>query len=310
MNMVATGASGLLGANLLLAARERGARCAGVRHRAPLEIPGVETVSTDLNDAAAVDALLARIKPDWIVHCAAATDVDWCEAHPDEARRVNAGTTGVLAAAARRAGAGLLLVSTDSVFDGRTGGYVEGDATGPLNVYARTKLEAEDAVRDAGLERHLIVRSNLFGWNAQDKTSLAEWIVRELEAGRRIKGFRDVVFAPLLVNDLSSVLLDLMAGGTHGLFHAAAPAPMSKLEFARAAAAAFGLDASLIDESSIDGAPLKARRPKNTSLNAARLTRTLGRALPGLPESLDRFRALRDDGYAARLKTLTRGATA
>lgn len=304
--ILVTGAGGLLGANLLFAALERGP-AAGVRHRSPLAVPGAEIATADLADPAAVDALVARLRPRWIVHCAALTDVDRCESHPAEARRANVETTRVVAAAAKRARAGLALVSTDSVFDGRTGGYAEGDPTGPLNVYARTKLEAEDAVRGAGLERPLIVRSNLFGWNAQDKTSLAEWIVRELEGGRRIKGFNDVIFAPLLVNDLAAVLLDLMAGGQAGLFHAAAPAPMSKYEFARATAAAFGLDASLVDESSIEGASLKAPRPKNTSLNAALLTRTLGRALPGLPESLRRFRALRDGGYAARLKTLTKG---
>jgi dTDP-4-dehydrorhamnose reductase len=308
--ILVTGAGGLLGSNLLLTALERGVGVAGTRHLAPLDVPGADIAAADLSDAAAADALIARLRPRWIVHCAAMTDVDACEARPGDARRANVDAARNVAAAAKRAGAGLALVSTDSVFDGRRGGYVEDDATAPLNVYARTKLEAEEAVRGAGLDRHLIVRSNLFGWNAQDKTSLAEWIVRELAAGRRIKGFRDVVFAPLLVNDLSAVLLDLIEGGHTGLFHAAAPAPMSKLEFARATAAAFRLDAGLIDDGSIEGAPLKAPRPKNTSLNAARLTRALGRELPSIEEALMRFRALRDGGWAGRLKTLTRGQTA
>ncbi len=118
-----------------------------------------------VEDARAVERVVQRERPDWIINCAGYTQVDRAESEPDVAQRVNAVGPANLARAAREAGARLLHISTDYVFDGRaTRPYREDDPVGPLNVYGRSKLAGEEAVREILPQAHLIVRTQwLFG---------------------------------------------------------------------------------------------------------------------------------------------------
>ena len=101
----------------------------------------------DIADAAAVNAAVDRVHPDWIINAAAFNDVDGAEQAPDQAFAVNAMGAGNLADAAARAGAAILHVSTDYVFDGSKGSpYTEDDRPNPLSVYALTKYEGEQRV--------------------------------------------------------------------------------------------------------------------------------------------------------------------
>jgi dTDP-4-dehydrorhamnose reductase len=114
----------------------------------------------DFTDPEAVAQLVRRERPDAIVNAAAHTAVDRAESEPEVARQVNATTPGVLAREAAACGAWLVHYSTDYVFDGSGAGPRDEDAaTGPLNVYGRTKLEGEDLIRASGC-RHLILRTS------------------------------------------------------------------------------------------------------------------------------------------------------
>jgi dTDP-4-dehydrorhamnose reductase len=191
-------------------------------------------------------------------------------------------------------------MSTDSVFDGECGGYVETDEPNPVNVYAASKRAGEMAV----LQAHpaaLVVRSNIFGWNAQPKTNLAEWILNNLRAGRTLPGFTDTFFAPLLVNTLARWMLALDQARARGVLHVASDAAVSKYEFARALARAFDLPENLI-QPQISATASGARRPLNTALNGAAAARRLGWAQPELGEMLQEFRALETSGGVARLR--------
>jgi dTDP-4-dehydrorhamnose reductase len=309
MRILVTGSTGLLGANLVLAAVDRGAEVTALLHRHQADFPGTHTQALDLFSTPALNAAIAAARPDWVVHCAASTNVDWCEDHPREAEQLHVGLTRGVATAAAAAGARLVYVSTDSVFDGQAGNYREDDPTGPVNVYARTKLAGETAAQTA-LPACLVARINLFGWNLQPKQSLGEWVLGKLEAGERVPGFTDVRFNPLLASDLAGILLDLMARDARGVLHVAGQGAASKYEFARLVAEAFGFDPGLVDRTTMAGATLRAPRPHNTTLDVSQLTRTLGCPPPGLAESVRRFRAARDQGAVARLKSCLRSSHA
>lgn len=304
--ILVTGASGLLGANFLVTAHRRGMPVGAVYHRHSVRLSGVAGIRGDLTDAAVAAEVCRTLRPRWVVHCAAATDVDWCEEHPQEAWRLNVEMPRHLASAAHQIGAGVLYVSTDAVFDGQAGGYREDDPPSPVNVYAKTKLAGEEAVR-AELDRWLIVRTNFYGWNLVEKLSLAEWILSRLEARRPVPGFCDVTFAPLLVNDLSEILLEMVGRALEGLYHVAGSGPLSKYDFAVACAETFGLDASLVRPSSVADAALRAARPRNIWLETARACGALGKPMPDVASGLRRFKALRDSGFVNALKAL-RGA--
>jgi dTDP-4-dehydrorhamnose reductase len=209
---------------------------------------------------------------------------------------VNVEMSGRLAALAAQTGAQFVYISSDSVFDGVRGSYAEEDQVKPVNAYARSKLDGETAVRA------LVVRTNIYGWNMQPKTGLAEWILSQLESGSEVPGFQDVIFCPILVNDLGDAILEMLERKLSGLYHVAGSEPCSKYEFALHLAGTFGLDKALVRPSSIEQSTLQAPRPKNTSLRTARIHRALGRAMPSLDAGLLRFKALRDSGFVARLR--------
>src|SRR5262249_49170187 len=147
--------------------------------------------------------------------------------------------------------------------------------------------------------RAIVLRTNLFGWNCRPKLSLAERVLDRLESGTPFPGFGDVVFAPLLVNDLADVIIDLIDRGATGLYHAASAEAISKCEFARLIAQVAHLDPELVRPARLVDQPLAAPRPLNTALRADKLSRALNRPMPGLEEMVRRFKDLRDGGYVA-----------
>jgi dTDP-4-dehydrorhamnose reductase len=307
-SVLVTGAAGLLGAHACLAALHRGLRVAGTVHRTPSPLAGIELHSVDLARGDDVRALLADVRPGWVIHCAAMTAVDRAEEHPDEAVRGNVEASAHLARAAAEVGAGIVYVSTDAVYPGERGPYGEDDPTGPVNVYARTKLEGEDAVRAANRD-HVIARANLFGWNPRAGQGLAEWVLGRLEAGDDVPGFTDVVFNPLEARTLAETLLDLAAGPRRGTVNAGAADAVSKHAFARMVAEAFGFDPDRVRPASAADVPFKAPRPRDTSMDVRRLAAWLGRPVPSVRDGIERFRAQREDGSLDRLRGASPHAT-
>jgi dTDP-4-dehydrorhamnose reductase len=301
-----TGASGLLGANLVLAARERHAVTA-VCHRHPVALDGVDGLVLDLTRPTAAEELIGQVRPEWIVHCAAAADVDRCEDDPAWAAQLNVETAGRIAAAAVRVGARLVHISTDAVFDGERGGYRETDTPRPLGVYGRTKLEGERAVL-AAAPLAVVLRVNFFGWHPWARRGLAEWFLSRLEAGWTAPGFVDAWVSPMLVNDLAERLLAIAALPVTGVYHLAGAECLSKYEFGRRLARAFGVDEDLVRPARIDEAGLRAPRPRNLCLDASRLTADASLVAPGIGEGIARFRKLRDSGYVELLKGMTKAA--
>jgi dTDP-4-dehydrorhamnose reductase len=298
--LLVTGASGLLGANLVLEAMGSH-QVTAVTHSHPLKIPGVVAYRADLADGEAARALIAEAAPEWIVHCAAATDLDGCEFDPVMAHRLNRDMAGHVAAAASSQEAAFVLISTDAVFDGLEGNYAETADPNPLSVYGRSKLEGERAVLEAHPQA-VVVRTNIYGWNAQAKQSLAEWFLHRCRNGIRSPGWTDVWSTPILVNDLASIILRLLASGHGGIYHVGGATCLSKHDFGRRVAAAFDLDPNLIESASIQRAGLAAPRARRLCLRGEKIEAVLGVRLPTVKEGLERFRRMQDDGWPRRLR--------
>jgi dTDP-4-dehydrorhamnose reductase len=300
--LLITGASGLLGANLVLAAKAQH-EVTAVCHQHPIAVDGVRCVTVDLSRPGAADELIGAERPAWVVHCAAAADVDQCQRDPAWANRLNVEMADRVAEASAKAGARLVHVSTDAVFDGERGGYRESDAPRPVNVYGRTKLEGEQAVlaRDPGAA---ILRTNFFGWHAWGRRGLAEWFLSQFETSKSVSGFVDSWIAPLLVNDLADLILEIAALELSGVYHAVGSECLSKYEFGRRLAVEFGFDGARVRPVPIDEAGLDAPRPRNLCLDNSKLKLDAGLHLPGASEGLIRFRQLKETGYLRELKSL------
>jgi len=296
-----TGAGGLLGGNLAVDFCSRGLDVIAVDRDCLPRIDGMRALRCDLTDSEHVERLFMEWRPDCVIHCAALTEVDRCEAESGQAWRINAEMSGDLATLAARVGSQFVYLSSDSVFEGTRGNYAENDRVAPVNAYARSKLDGERAVRQS-LPSALVVRTNIYGWNMQPKASLAEWILDRLESDSEVPGFQDVVFCPTLVNDLGDVILEMLERRLTGTFHVAGSEACSKYEFALHLAGMFGLNRALVLPASVEDSALRAQRPKNTSLCTDRIGRVLGGPMPSLDDGLRRFKALRDGGFLAQLK--------
>lgn len=300
--ILVTGASGLLGANLVLTAAGEH-EVVAVSHQHPIRLKEVMVLHADLSQPGEAQRVIRESGSEWVIHCAAATELDACEVDPVWAQRLNRDMAGSIAEAAKSEGVGLVHISTDAVFDGERDGCTEADPPRPISVYGKSKLAGEQAVAEAYPEA-LIVRTNFYGWNALPKHSLAEWFLDELESGRGCGGFVDVWFKPILVNDLARLLLGMVARGLRGTFHVLGGECLSKYQFGVRLAEAFGLDPKLISPIEVAQLGLKAPRSKRLCLDTTKVTTALGLRLPRVDEGLRRFAALRQDGFHDRLKAM------
>jgi dTDP-4-dehydrorhamnose reductase len=299
MKLLITGASGLLGINLALdamSAHEVIAVDRGKLSGTPFRI-----VRADLLDAGAVDSALDAAQPDGVIHCAALADLEACEADSSLARRLNADLPGQLARACKERGIRLAHVSTDAVFDGsKQGAYTEADVPNPLGVYAQTKLEGEQAV-EAEYPEAVVARVNFYGWSLGGRRSLAEFFHNNLSTGKKVSGFTDVIFCPMLVNDTGRSLVKMLERGLSGLYHVVGPQPMSKYQFGVEVARKFGLDESAIAPKSVLASSLTARRAHNLWLSTNRLSTDMGESLPLFSTGLGQFYTQLQQGYPQKI---------
>ncbi|MFA5008046.1 MAG: SDR family oxidoreductase [Candidatus Omnitrophota bacterium] len=298
-NILITGGSGLLGSNIAkIAVSKFNVFATYNSHKVNIE--KVNFLQADLINKENISRI-KKIKPDFIINCAALTNLDYCQEHPAEAYKYNVTLSINIAEAARDMGAYLIHISTDNVFNGQKGNYKEEDTTGPVNVYGETKLEAEKKVLSF-CPQACIVRTNIYGWNKLKKLSLAEWMLGELRNSREFPAFKDAYFSPILVNHLIGILFELEEKKYSGILHVAASESCSKLDFAYAIAEVFNISKNLIKPVNISEAKLKALRPKNLSLDVSRAEEILNHRLPDVREGLKEMKALEESGYVRKLK--------
>jgi dTDP-4-dehydrorhamnose reductase len=302
MRILITGASGLLGINLALEAAKQHTVFGQVNRNA-IWTTAFTTLKTDLLLPGAVEGLLEAAQPDWVIHCAALANLEACEEDPELARELNTEVPRKIADLCRKGGARLLHVSTDAVFDGKSGGYTEADHPNPLGTYALTKLQGEYNVSEANPEA-IIARVNLFGWSLNGRRSLAEFFFNNLSAGKRVMGFTDVYFCPLLVNHIAGIFLQMLERNLNGLYHVLSRESLSKYDFGIAIARRFGFDLDLITPTSVQDAGLAAARSPNLTLRVDKLIHDLGESLPTVSTGIDQFYALYQQGYPQSIQQL------
>ena len=269
-----TGAGGMLGRELVAAA-DAGGR----------EIVAWDRAACDVSDAGAVARAVDAARPEVVIHAAAWTDVDGCEADPDRALLVNAKGTANVAAACRGAGARLITLSTDYVFDGtKDGPYLEDDEPGPLSVYGWSKLMAEEATRTLGAA----------GCVARTAWVYADHGRNFLRTMLRLAGERDHADVvddqrgcPTFAADLASTLLDVAdRPAASGILHIVNGGATTWHGFACALFAAAGIRMRVAPVST-DRFPRPARRPRNSVLAGERL---VGLGVPSPPAWEDGLR--------------------
>jgi dTDP-4-dehydrorhamnose reductase len=264
LKLLVTGGAGYLGSELCRQASEHGYEVLATQFRSPP--PWGQPLQLDVRDAEAVERVLMRHGPDAVVHTA------YVQSGPLLEATVVRGSRAV-AVAAHRAGARLVQLSTDLVFDGEQGApYTEASEPRPVGDYGAAKLEAERLVAEAHPQA-LIVRTSLLYGKPGPQEALA------LRDG--VELYTDEIRCPTRVDDLAAALLELAATDLTGLLHVAAPDAVSRYELGRLLRVAAGADPD-----GIRGAlSPRAGRARNVALDSSKAAGLLSTSLRGIGRS-------------------------
>lgn len=272
-----TGAGGLIGNYLVRVAPQS----------APgWQVAGLTRPALDLLDFQAVRRAFAEQRPKLIIHCAAMSRSPDCQANPQLAHRINVEATAVLAEVAQDDS--FIFVSSDLVFDGKKGNYIETDPVGPLSVYAETKVAAENRV--VANPRHTIIRTSLNGGNSPTgDRGFNEQMRQAWQAGQSLKLFNDEFRCPIPAIATARAIWELAVQNATGLFHLAGAERLSRAEIAQLIAGRWpqlNPKLEITSRKEYRGAP----RPADTSFNCAKAQRLLSFPLPGLTAWLQEHR--------------------
>lgn len=273
MRLFVTGSRGQLGRALKRAVAAGGHQYSG------FDLPEL-----DITDADAVRRAVAEVRPHAIVNCAAFTAVDAAESDEDTALAVNGTAVAGLAAVADEAGATLVQISTDYVFDGRSSRpYREDDPTNPQSAYGRTKLAGERAALAA--RRNLVLRT---AWLFGEGANFVGAIRGQLDAGARtLRVVGDQRGCPTFAGDLAGALLRLLEGGATGLVHVVNAGDATWLEFAAEIVRRLGVEADIVPITTAE-ANRPANRPAYSVLDTSRFRGFAGADLPSWQDALAR----------------------
>ncbi len=287
MRVTLFGASGLLGQELVraLSSEQRSSD-----QRRNDQLTALTSRNADLRDPARVDQAIRESRPDWVILAAAYTDVDGCEKNPDLAFAVNHQGAVHVAQSARAAGARLLFVSTDYVFDGaKAAPYESDDPRNPINVYGKTKAQAEEQVLSLLPDVCLVRTSWLFGPGGKcfPATILKLATPKPENAAPQLSVVNDQRGSPTFTADLAAAIAQLCHQGTRGIVHATNSGDCTWYDFAKEIIRARELTATVNPVTTAEF-PRPARRPAYSVLSPKSL-HSAGIQMPTWQNALQRY---------------------
>jgi dTDP-4-dehydrorhamnose reductase len=282
MKVLITGANGLLGQHLVKLLIESTNYMITATGKGVSRLPFNATnqfnyVSLDITNGVEVAAFIARDRPDIIIHTAAITQVDECEQNPIHCWNTNVTATRFLLGAAEITGAAFIYISTDFIFDGIAGPYLESDLPGPVNYYGSSKLGAEKSVMEAKLPwciiRTVLVYGNILVGN---RSNMVSWVQNNLSQGKPIQVVSDQWRTPTYVEDLAKGILLAIENKAKGIYHISGEELLTPYDMAMATAAYLALDINLIEKVTASIFVQAAKRPAKTGFIIDKAKNELG----------------------------------
>jgi len=285
-----TGASGFVGENIAHRLRAAGDRLFLVSAQQRPRAAGERCFTADLAARGSFTRALGDLRVDAVVHTAAVTSPDACQRDPERARAVNVEGTREVAAWAQARGARMIYFSTDLVYDGRKAFVREDEPPAPANLYGRTKLAGEEAVRGACSDWVVLRLALSYGpargargdWTAAMRAALAE--------GKDLTLFTDQFRTPAYAGDTAEAVCRLTRGLGRGLYHMGGGERVSRYAFGLRFAEAYGIPRERIRPVRMADLPMDAPRAADCSLDTGKISRELGLSPCGVAEGLRRQR--------------------
>lgn len=291
MKIFITGANGLLGQKIVeqvVAGGKHELIATSKGDNRNFVTTGYKYESLDISDRNQVLGSIASHKPDVVINTAAMTNVDQCETEQDACVAANVTAVENLIEACKVANIHLIHLSTDFVFDGESGPYVETDKPNPLSFYGQSKFDAEQLIENSGLQNWAIARTIIVygtGHNLS-RGNIVFWVKQMLSDNKEITIVDDQFRSPTLADDLAAGCLLIAEQKATGIYHLSGPETFSIYELAREVAAYYGLNADLIKPVKTGIFVQPAKRPLKTGFDISKARIELGYAPKDLRTAL------------------------
>ena len=245
---------------------------------------GQKGISLDIRNQVNLKEVVNSTSPDVVVNLAAMTNVDACEKHPKLAGEINvAGLQHICDSFSGK----IIQLSTDYVFDGKSGPYNEKDQVCPVSIYGKTKLAAERILLDSNVN-NLVVRGNvLYDYSSYTKASFLNWVVSSLKQKKEIKVVEDQYNNPTWTQSMADIIHLCISNDLNGLVHWGDADHLSRYDFSKMIAEKFSLDSKLIIPIATEDLEQVAKRPLHSGLIADKLINMLNIIPPSINDCLD-----------------------
>lgn len=286
MRAIVFGAGGQLGHELVQELRRRGVGVVAVGRK-----------QIDITVGEAVDAIVDRHRPNWVLNAAAYNLVDKAESEPGKAMRINGLAVRKIGRAAQRVGAKLLHYSTDHVFDGRKKEpYTEEDTPLPPSAYGVSKLAGEHYARISSEQGFVVRVAGVFGPAGRytNRGNFPELVLRKAAAGEPLRIVEDFFASPTYAVPLAARSIDLLEKAEPGLYHIGGSDTLSWYDYAKRIVAAAGIEAD-IQPTNRREFVTPARRPRFAGLANVKMAELGLPAMPKLDEALRDYLQRRKD---------------
>ena len=285
-----TGSNGLLGQKLVYALKQREdvevLATARGENRLVDQI-GYQYISVDISNQQEVEEVFAKYKPQIVMHCAAMTNVDICESKREECWNINVKSVDYLCNAAEKVKAHFIHVSTDFIFDGKSGPYKEDAIANPLSYYGESKLAAEKIVEKYKGSWAILRTVLVYGLvDNMSRSNIVLWAKGELEKGKSINVVNDQFRTPTLAEDLAQGCILAMDKKAQGVYNISGKDYMSIIELVNKVADYYHVDKSLIKPISSESLKQPAKRPPVTGFILDKAIKDLGYAPHSFEEGI------------------------
>ena len=264
-NVIITGGSGLLALNWAFF-KKKDTQITLLLHNRKVFVGGVNSIFINLESEIEIHEFLSKKQECVVIHCAALTNVNYCEKNSSAAFETNVFISKRLAKVCYKLGIKFVHISSDHLFSGLNLFSTEQSEISPLNVYGASKAKAEKEVLKNNPES-LIIRTNFFGWGTSYRTSFSDFLIIALREKKKIALFTDIFYTPIYAKNLIEFVHMLINSNYKGIFNIVGSERVSKYEFGKMIFNNFSGNMNLITKVRYEEEVNSIQRPSDMSLS-------------------------------------------